>query len=217
MEENYKLNTVQLSVTGALCALIILMGIPGLHLGYIQLSVAASYTLLHIPVILAAIFGGLFGAVTSGLVFGLTSLVNSAVNPSGTLDVFFVNPLVSVLPRLLFALIIWALSKAILLMTGANRNVLTARSDGKRYLIASLLLAVAAFLASVIHTVLVIASLCIFSKAEDLAFLALIMAVTPNAIVESALAAVATSAVLASLWGVSRKKSKLLEEVGGEE
>ena len=54
---------VKLAVTGALSAVIILMGIPGIHLGYIQISPAVSLTLMHVPVILAAIFAEGTGAV----------------------------------------------------------------------------------------------------------------------------------------------------------
>lgn len=211
---NYKkLDTKKLAVAGSFCALIILMGVPGLHLGYLQLSPAASYTLMHIPVILATIFGGLFGAITSGLVFGLTSLVNSAANPSGALDVFFVNPAVSVVPRVLFALIIWGLSKIALIITGVKTDIFVARKKGFQYLVASILLALSAFLASVAHTVLVIAFLCFVAKSEDLLFKATLLAVTPNAIVESILAAVTVAVVLGVLWGVGRKKSKLMSEL----
>ena len=110
-----KLNSISLvasknrriAITGAFSALIILMGIPGLHLGYIQLSPAASLTIMHIPVILAAVLAGLPGGIVTGLVFGLTSLVNAAANPSGLLDPLFVNPFCSVLPRMLFGAVAW--------------------------------------------------------------------------------------------------------------
>ena len=63
----------QIAIIGAFSALIILMGIPGLHLGYIQLNPATSLTIMHIPVILSAILAGLPGALVTGTVFGLTS------------------------------------------------------------------------------------------------------------------------------------------------
>src|SRR5574344_47368 len=71
----------RIAITGAFSALIILMGIPGLHLGYIQISPTASLTIMHIPVVLTAILSGLPGAIVTGIVFGLTSLVNASANP----------------------------------------------------------------------------------------------------------------------------------------
>ena len=96
-------------LTAALSALIIVLGIT--KLGLIPLGPAASITILHVPIILAACLCGLPSALFTGAVFGIMSLVQAAMSPSGVLDPLFVNPLCSVLPRMLTGLVAWALWK----------------------------------------------------------------------------------------------------------
>ncbi len=95
--KNYKL-----ALTGLFSALCVLLSIT--PLGYIRLGFI-NITILHIPVILAAVLGGFGPAAITGLIFGLTSCIRS--NMSGT--PFFGNPLCSVFPRVLFAVSVWAI------------------------------------------------------------------------------------------------------------
>lgn len=101
VNKNYKL-----ALTGLFSALCVLLSVT--PLGYIKLGLI-NITILHIPVIFAAILGGFSPALVTGLVFGLTSCIRS--NMAGT--PFFGNPLVSVLPRLLFAFSAWAIYKGL--------------------------------------------------------------------------------------------------------
>lgn len=64
-----------------------------------------SVTTVHIPVILAALVEGPVVGVTVGLVFGVCSLIRAWENGMVGLTLFFRNPLVSVLPRLLIPLV----------------------------------------------------------------------------------------------------------------
>lgn len=100
-DKNYKI-----ALTGLFSALCVLLSVT--PLGYIKLGFI-NITILHIPVILAAILGGFGPAVVTGLVFGLTSCIHS--NMAGT--PFFGNPLCSILPRLLFAISVWAIYKGL--------------------------------------------------------------------------------------------------------
>lgn len=100
-DKNYKL-----ALTGLFSALCILLSVT--PLGYIKLGFI-NITILHIPVILAAILGGFGPAVVTGLIFGLTSCIRS--NMAGT--PFFGNPLCSILPRFLFAVSVWAIFAAL--------------------------------------------------------------------------------------------------------
>lgn len=100
-DKNYKL-----ALTGLFSALCVLLSVT--PLGYIKLGFI-NITILHIPVILAAILGGFSPALVTGFVFGLTSCIRS--NMAGT--PFFGNPLCSVLPRLLFAVSVWAVFKGL--------------------------------------------------------------------------------------------------------
>ena len=81
-------------------------------IGYIKIGSALEITLLHIPVILAVIFGGLVPGVATGLVFGLSSFVKNLTTAS-SLGNFFVNPLVSILPRVVFPAVVYLVYKAL--------------------------------------------------------------------------------------------------------
>ncbi len=65
-------------------------------------------TLVHIPVIVAALVEGPWVGVPVGLIFGLCSLIRAWGSGMVGLTLFFRNPLVSVLPRLIIPLAAWA-------------------------------------------------------------------------------------------------------------
>ncbi len=92
-------------ITAVLAALSIVFAIT--PLGYIPWFGGISITIMHIPVILAAIIEGPVAGSVVGLVFGITSLIKAATAPTGPVDVLFTNPLVSVLPRLLIGIMAW--------------------------------------------------------------------------------------------------------------
>lgn len=197
----------QIAVTAALSALTILMGIPGLHLGYIQISPTISLTIMHIPVVLAAILAGLPGGIVAGLIFGLTSLVNAAANPSGVLDPLFVNPLCSVLPRMIFGVVAWGIFKLIEKIPYCPKSVNSL---------------VTAIFSSLIHSFVVIGSMYVFlngriSEAMNgLGYFALMLMILPGAFLEAIAAAVVCSVVVASITIVSHGKSKLSGESDDE-
>ncbi len=64
-------------------------------------------TLVHLPVILAALVEGPLVGVVVGLVFGLCSLIRAWGSGMVGLTLFFRNPLVSVLPRMIIPLTAW--------------------------------------------------------------------------------------------------------------
>lgn len=193
----------RIAITGAFSALIILMGIPGLHLGYIQLSPAASLTIMHIPVILAAILAGLPGGIITGLVFGLTSLVNAAANPSGILDPLFVNPFCSVLPRMLFGAAAWGVFR-LLSMIPVFPKALCA--------------AVTSFLTTLLHTDMVIGSMYVFLNSQmsetmgGMGFVMVMGVILPGALLEAAAATFVCAAVTAAMSAASGKKAKIFSE-----
>lgn len=81
-------------------------------LGFIPLG-PVSITILHLPVILAALLEGPVSGLVVGGVFGAFSLYRAFVAPSGPMDVFFMNPLVSILPRLLIGPVAWFVQKGL--------------------------------------------------------------------------------------------------------
>ncbi len=91
-----------LSLTGIFTAIIVLMTVVP-QLGFIFLTPIASITLLHVPVLIGVFMMPKKYGIILGLAFGLASFIRSFF-PSAPLDYAFQNPLVSVLPRVLFAL-----------------------------------------------------------------------------------------------------------------
>lgn len=90
----------RIAAAGVLSAFAILLSlIPSL--GYIPIG-PITITTMHIPVIIAALLEGPFIGAVVGLIFGLSSLYTAATIFAGLpTAVFFLNPLVSVLPRIL--------------------------------------------------------------------------------------------------------------------
>lgn len=99
-----KWDTLTLTQMGVLSGIILLMHIIPV-IGYIP-TPAASLTIIHIPVIIGAVvLGPMNGAILGG-VFGVTCMIKAFVAPPGPFDaIFFTNPIISVVPRILFGLI----------------------------------------------------------------------------------------------------------------
>lgn len=76
--------------------------------GFIQLGIV-KITFMHIPVIIAAIIEGLYGGIIVGLIFGISSLI---VNLSGPLAPLFLNPMVSIVPRILIGVVAYYVYRA---------------------------------------------------------------------------------------------------------
>jgi Predicted membrane protein len=98
---NSKFGTRQITIIGMLSAISIILGITGY--GFIPLPMAKA-TIMHIPVIIGTILEGPLVGATVGLIFGLFSMFQNLTNPN-ILSFAFMNPLVSVLPRILIGLI----------------------------------------------------------------------------------------------------------------
>lgn len=95
------LSTKQLATLGILSALIFILTYT--PLGIIPLPGMAA-TILHIPVIVGALALGLKCGIFLGGIMGFATLSRAFIAPTSPLDLFFRNPLVSVLPRLMIGL-----------------------------------------------------------------------------------------------------------------
>lgn len=195
-----------LALTAALGALTIVLTVT--RLGFIPWISGAAITILHVPVIIATLLGGLWAGLGVGLVFGLSSLIQAAVGPTGVLDPFFVNPIVSVLPRMLIALITFFVFKALQSMNKNNSPFLKQGFVG-----------IAAFLGSLTNTVFVIGALYathyadLVAITEGAGYIAFLIMLLPQALLEAG-ASVVLSIAVVSLYDVSgRKKSKLEQEI----
>lgn len=103
MEKTQSLKSVgkfgvrQIAIIGMLAAVSIMLGLSGF--GFIPLPTAKA-TIMQIPVIIGAILEGPLVGAMIGLLFGLFSIIQSITAPN-ILSFAFINPLVSVLPRVL--------------------------------------------------------------------------------------------------------------------
>ena len=191
----------KLALTGAFSALVIVLGIT--PLGLIPIGPTAAISILQIPVILIVLLAGLPEGIFVGAVFGITSLVRAAINPSGVLDPLFVNPLCSVLPRIIFVVVAWLIWKLLKIIPHMPK-IISAGITG--------------FISTVAHTFLVIGAVYIFEGAGvrdamgGMGYFALIGALSFNAILEALASTIVCVAVYAGLYISENKKSKLSSE-----
>ena len=175
------------TITAAMGALIIVMGLT--HIGFIPWFSGASITIMQIPVIIAAIIAGLGSGIGTGLIFGIFSLIQAAIAPIGPLDPFFVNPLVSVLPRVLMGIGTFYCFKLFSSFPKFPKPV--------NYAISGLF-------GSLINTCLVLLMLVVIKAIPFEMFLTVLVA---NGLLEAAASAIITSIVV-SLITMPKKKSK---------
>lgn len=103
--KNTRLSTRKIAIAGIMSAFSILLSlIPSL--GYIVVPLTPiTITTMHIPVIVAAILEGPVVGGFVGLIFGLSSMYTAATIFAGLPTAFvFLNPLVSVFPRILIGI-----------------------------------------------------------------------------------------------------------------
>ena len=97
--------TRKIVITGVLSAISIFLGIT--RLGFIPWITGASLTIMQVPVIIGAVLEGPVVGLMIGLIFGVFSLIQAAIAPTGFVDPVFINPLVSILPRLFIGPTAW--------------------------------------------------------------------------------------------------------------
>ena len=196
---NHNLNK-KLAIIGALGALTVLFGLLPI-IGYIRLPWGLAITLLHIPTILGALIAGPIAGASIGLIFGLTSLYQASQS-AGSFDILFVNPLISVLPRVLLGVV------AGFIFIGLTKAKLP------KTLAATL----SAVLSTLCHTIFVALALYSFAGSQVAALMegaglgAFILILLPNATAEAITAGVICGGVTGVLYATAGKKSKLSQE-----
>jgi uncharacterized membrane protein len=112
MEKKAYLNprtaTRQMAVVGMLSSICIILGMTGY--GFIPLPMAKA-TIMHIPVVIGAILEGPIVGMLIGLIFGIFSIIQNMAVPN-LLSFAFLNPLVSVVPRVLIGVTTYYAYKA---------------------------------------------------------------------------------------------------------
>lgn len=201
-----KKNTVRsIAVVGALGALIIVLGLT--HLGFIPWFSGAAITILHVPVIIGVLLEGLVPGMVLGAIFGVYSLIQATIGPVGPLDPLFRNPLVSVVPRILIAVVVFFVLKGLLALIKKCPKFPKIIMYG-----------IAAFFGSMANTVFVIGSLFLVYNEEvtkimeGAGFFVVITSLLPQALLEAGAAVVISVAIVGIIMGTSKKKSKLNSE-----
>lgn len=100
MEKNYSSrSSLKIKVaTAMMITLTIIMALT--PIGMIRLPMV-SVTIAHVPILITTILLGFYPGLLVALSFGLVSLILAITTPTSILDPFFMNPLISIFPRLL--------------------------------------------------------------------------------------------------------------------
>ena len=162
-------------IGGVMSAIAIFLGAT--RLGFIPWFSGASLTVMHVPVIIGAVLAGPGVGLVVGLLFGAFSLIQAAVAPNVPTDVWFVNPMISVLPRLAIGPVAWLVHRAV-------RNLQQVAA-----------LALAGVVGSLTNTVLVLSMLALW---KYIPWAAVWTVAVANGLLEAAAAAILTVAVAAS-------------------
>jgi uncharacterized membrane protein len=96
-----------MTIIAMLTALIIILVYT--PLGMITIG-PISTTFAHIPVIIGLLAEGPLVGLILAFVFGLASMIRAYIAPTGILSLFFQDPLVAILPRMLFPLAAWGVT-----------------------------------------------------------------------------------------------------------
>jgi len=176
--------TRKIVVTGLMAAIAVVLGWT--HWGFIPWFGGAALTIMHVPAIIAALIAGPVSGMVVGAVFGVFSMLQAALAPTGPTDVWFTNPLLAVLPRLFIGPCAWLVGRAL-----------------KRWPAVALVLAGAA--GSLTNTILVLGMIGILGLMpwELLAPLAVV-----NGLPEMLASAIITSAVVAAYWHIPLGKKR---------
>jgi uncharacterized membrane protein len=177
-----KLTVRQIVVAGLLGAIAILLGVTRLgFIGPFPPLLPVSATIMHLPAIIGGVLEGSLVGLIIGLIFGVFSWLQ-APTEQPPVNLWFSNPLVSILPRLFIgvtsAYAYRALSKA---------NEIVA-------------LGVAAIVGTLTNTILVVGMLIVLGYVPALV---IIPAVLPNAIAEIIVAVIIVVAVVAAWKGIA--------------
>lgn len=108
-----KFEVRKMAVIGVLAAISIMLSMT--PLGFIPIG-PLNLTIMHIPVIIGAVLEGPLVGIIVGLIFGFTSLLRAITMPTIT-NFALINPLVSILPRVLIGIVAYYVYKLTIKLT----------------------------------------------------------------------------------------------------
>lgn len=137
-------------IFGSIILFLSLVPSPWGQWGFIRFNAGIEFTIVHIPVLIGAIFGGKRVAIMLGLIFGIGSISAAAIY-GGPTAIFFLNPFVSILPRILFGYFAYLIYKGL----------------SSKFKNPGLTISLTAILATITHTVMVLSMLYLFFLRPD--------------------------------------------------
>lgn len=162
----------EMTLSAVIIAIIAAMSfIP--YVGYITIAGFASICTIHIVVLICALMFGWKQGLVAGFAFGLFSLLKALTMPASSVDFAFVNPLISVLPRMIFGALAGFLFSLIKKVSSISAR--------------SVLFVVASVLLTLIHSAMVLLMLWAFKSTlafNDNFFNVLQAIIAVNAIIE---------------------------------
>jgi uncharacterized membrane protein len=184
--ETQSWSTRRLVIMAMLIAISIVLAIPIQptgplnSLGFITLGPAIAFTFMHVPAIIGAVIEGpLVGGIV-GLAFGIFSLYLATLQPAGSQNAIFVDPIISVLPRIFIGPVAWLIYRA-LKNAGGSASLIGAAIGG-----------------TLTNTILVIGAIAVRLGAP---FLGILSSVALNVVIELIVASVIVVAVVGALRG----------------
>ncbi|WP_330616136.1 ECF transporter S component [Romboutsia sp. 13368] len=108
-----KFEVRKMAIIGVLAAISIMLSMT--PLGFIPIG-PLNLTIMHIPVIIGAVLEGPLVGIIVGLIFGITSLLRAITMPTIT-NFALINPLVSILPRVLIGIVAYYVYKLTIKLT----------------------------------------------------------------------------------------------------
>jgi uncharacterized membrane protein len=184
--EGQAFSTRRLVITAMLIAVSIVLAIPIQpagpinSLGFISLGPAIAFTFMHVPAIIGAVMEGPAVGAIVGFAFGLFSLYLATLQPAGSQNAIFVDPIISVLPRIFIGPVAWLIYQA---LKSAGSTV---RLTG------------AAIAGTLTNTILVIGAIALRLGAP---FFVILSSVALNVVIELIVASVLVVAVVSVLRG----------------
>lgn len=177
--------TRSLVITAMLIAVSIVLSIPiGVgpltSLGFITLGPVIAFTFMHVPAIIGAVMEGPVVGLIVGAAFGLFSLFLAGQQPAGSPNAIFVDPLISVVPRLFIGPVAWFIYRAF--KNASTNGSLVASAIG----------------GTLTNTILVIGAI---AFRFGVPFFATLASVSVNIVIELIVASVLVVAVVGALRG----------------
>ena len=180
-----KLTVRQIVMAGLMGAIAILLGVTRLgFIGPFPPLLMVGATIMHVPAIIGGVLEGPFVGLIIGLIFGVFSWLQAPTeNPPANL--WFSNPLVSILPRLFIGV-----TSAYVYQALRKTNEIVA-------------LGVAGIVGTLTNTILVVGMLIVLGYVPALV---IIPAVLPNAIAEIVVAVILVVVVVAAWKGIEIRR-----------